>query len=240
MQEHAQRLGTGIDQSGGVAGLLLQSKHVGIDGVPPPRQRERHAHAVDHFGIAKRNLSALIALGRSGVRALQFLRRQGMIGERERGEDRRTSDGEEPEQRVQEKNEGEIDWHPWRIEQRHDPRAAKIGSNGGKIAQSLGAVGQSAQRVFDRTPEQRGRQHAIDPHSKSHQDARPQHIQRSHCGQRAPGNQRQIDERLDAAAGQHSVIDLQHVHGDRQHQQVHRHAERADSNQTFAAPIKNA
>src|SRR5204863_11983 len=59
-----------------------------------------------------------------------------------------------------------------------------------------------------------------------HQDAKTQRVQHAHDQQRADSDQSQENERFLAAAGQHPVIDFQHVEGCRERQDAHRRAER--------------
>jgi hypothetical protein len=87
------------------------------------RQRTPHAHAVDDFGVAERKIGSLKAACGRCIGTLQRTSGQAAIDQGESQQDDCTDEGDEPEEGVQQKDEGEIDRHPRRVEESHNPRA---------------------------------------------------------------------------------------------------------------------
>ena len=96
-----------------------------------------------------------------------------------------------PEYRVQQVDEGNVDGHPGRVEQRQDAGAAQKVADVAEVAQRLGGVGPALHGVVEPAPQHGRRQRAVEPGADADQDTRADEFEQPHQRQRAGRDQRQ-------------------------------------------------
>ena len=134
------------------------------------------------------------------------------------GEQRERADEEGSEQHrnahkgMKQKAHPDIDRQPRQIEERGQARARHERSHIVQVADRLLAFrgGAALQRRSHDELENAGRQPFVDPAPDAEQDASAQHVEQALKREQHQHEQRQSDQSWNAAARQHTVIDLQH------------------------------
>jgi hypothetical protein len=121
---------------------------------------------------------------------------------------------------VQEQKHREEHEQERRVDQRGESRTADEVADGIDVAQALARVARLRRQRQHRA--QHPRRHSIaHPHADAHQQPQAHRIQRAEHADARYGDNREQRQRLHAAAGQHPVVNLQHVEGRGERQHAH-------------------
>jgi hypothetical protein len=214
------------------AGLVVQV-------LPGGHRRAGHAHADHGFGAPQQLLR--LALRGAALRLVRFGRLAGQeLGQAaECHQQQRAGCRGGAEQRVQECDHGHVQHEPRCVEQRHEALGAEpaqraqllqqlgcgVALHGGmrrplRLGLHLGLhMGLHLRALFEHATQCRRRQPCGELFGGAGQGTRAQHVHRMRKADRHGDQRRQHRQRLDAAAGEHAVEDLQRV--ERRHQQRH-------------------
>ena len=127
---------------------------------------------------------------------------------------------------MQQESRSHEDRQPGSIAEGNQPRAGEELAQRVDVTQPLHmARAGSPQARAVHCVEGRAGDAGIEQQACAHQHSRTDHLQRRVDQQQGAGQHGDPDERRDAAAGQHAVVDLQHVERADEHQQVDEEAE---------------
>ena len=141
------------------------------------------------------------------------------IGDHEEN-DRRDGD-DVAEMRVDQEHRQQVDRRSRRIEHRQDHRAGQEAADLLEIGQRLELAVGAGLRGLGRGGEHRAAEPAFDIDRHAHQHEPPHHVEQDMGTDRDHDDQRQHDEGIEAAAGQHAVRHLEEIDRHGEHQGVH-------------------
>ena len=213
LHHHTEHLAEAAHAANHIARLGLQQQILRARLEKTVRGAVAKTHGAQNIGIAGVGVSQRHARGgglaNRGLQALGHEFRE----QRQHDQDQHAAGRQHPQDRVQHVDEHQVDRDPRHIEQRDQALAGEEAANGVDVAHRL-------QRRRRRLPAQRqlqrrgmGRRHhdGVDAAAQTHQRLRAQQIDDA-LKNIEPGDQhRQRDQGRGAVAGQHAVIDLQHV-----------------------------
>ncbi len=118
--------------------------------------------------------------------------------------------------------EDQKDWHPGQIEQRYWALAAEEAAHGIDVATALEGlgVGEAETRHVDGDAMGEGRDPLVEARAHSDEHLRADDFEKALEEIKADGEHREGQQGRDAAAGERPVVDLQHVEGAGQRQDV--------------------
>ena len=131
---------------------------------------------------------------------------------------------------MERKAEKQIDRYPGKIEQGQDPAARNEGADLVEIAQrqlSIGAISRGEGKMQD-SIEQARAQRSIEGIGDTDENAGTNDIEERLRPEQHGSQHGQRHQGRHAAARQHTVIDLEHEHGARQHEDIDHEAEERD------------
>ena len=181
-------------------------------------RRLTHAQGADDFRLAGNAF-----LGRIGVvlgldRLVQAGTGVPLVQPGQREKDHSADEGQHPDQRMEQEAAGQVDRCPRRIEQGQHPLAADGPAHIVELAQGMG-VGGLALQIHD--PRQDlARQHPVQTKSGAQHQSTAQPVQPGQGGQGEQGHHRDQDQRRQTTGRHDPVIDLHHIEGRCQIQQV--------------------
>ncbi len=211
---------------------LEVARHVLAVGLAPDgADAAAHAHGVKHLGVAAAGLGENRPLGAVPGGLLDRAPRQSVGDEGDGDEDQRADGGGDADQRVEEEADREIERHPRQIEQRARTGTGQERPDRIEVAKRLHAVGaprlerQPGEDVIDAAGER-----FVERDTDARKDAAAQDVEDALEGVERGGDDGEADQRRDAPAGDHPVIDLQHEEraGEVEEVEEHRHRRRAD------------
>ncbi len=124
----------------------------------------------------------------------------------------------------------QIDRHPWRVRQSDQAGTGQCLPHRRKIVQRLRRILTSLPEVaLEGGIEDPCIDVEIEACPDAHENHRPDPLEQGHQRKQPERNQGQHQQRRHVAAPQSAVVDLKHVDGGRQHQQIDEEAESADS-----------
>ena len=127
---------------------------------------------------------------------------------------------------MHEEQDRHVDRDPGRVEEPEQSVAGEELAQGREILDRLGAgLTESTQIGVEHGGEQPGVERHVEAGADTHQDARAHHLQTAHEQIQPDHQQREDQQGHLAAAGEHAVIDLQHVERRRQQEQIDEGAE---------------
>ena len=231
----AHELGNRPDHAGAVAGPGLQRQHAVVHLAPALAQRRQHAQGMDHFRIHQLVIGKLVGFHRHGVGIGQQFFGGPLHQKSHRQQDHDPGQGKPAQPRMQEKTERQVDRRPRRIEKGGQP------GPGQKLAQ-IGQVGDGLPRVAAAFVQDglKGRREDVfvdfflQARAGAHQQARAHPFQQAHQYIHAQDQAGQHHQGRNAAAGQHPVVNLQHVDRRRQHQGIDAEAEQRNHRENMA------
>ena len=237
LQRHAHHLGEGTEPARHVRGLLLMREVLPV-GLPPHlTDASCHAHGMHDLGVAARALADAITLRCCLDRRLGGLAGQDVGCDGETNEDQGTAHRDPPEQRVEREADEEIERDPRQVEQRRRAAAGEEGADLVEVAQRL-------LPITLRLPTQRGgnleaedalAQVLVDRGADAGEDAAAEHVEQALEEEQGEDDGREADQGRNAAARQHPVVDLHHVEGTGEVEDVDQAAEQGDPEQGAAA-----
>ncbi len=237
LQQQAQHLGDAAVGAGDVARAPDIGDILVVGARPALRHHISHSHRADGLavvavGFSEARAQRALARGVAGGRAAGALRQQGHREQDGAARGRRQS---EPglDEEADEQEYGD----PGKIDHRDRSGAGQERADLVEVAHRLERIAEmscAGGEADDRAVHGRG-EPLVEQRRGAHDHARPDHVE---CGLEAVGadeKNRERDEGRDAAAGQHPVIDLQHVERAGEHQQVHDAGEQRDAPELLAA-----
>ena len=225
LDEHAQELGEADQGRVAVTGLELQGERFLVQRRPAPDEVLPHAHGLDDVGVANRGLDPLHRADRALRRVPQRPPRGRLVDDRERQQSERGADRDQPEQRVHDRDDGDERRRPGRVEQGADARAGEKVADGREIAQRLTAGRFAAQRPAEARADQIGGQPPVEPAAHAAENMAAHGVERAEREQGRRGDQSEENQGLDPPAREHAVVDLPHVQGRGEDQQIDAAAE---------------
>ena len=151
------------------------------------------------------------------------------LGEDAQNQDQQAASHSHHSQRgMQDENQSEIDGHPGHVEKREYRVAAQKIAQALHVAQIAVLLGRFAgrrSRVLQIQLQHVAAEHVVELNAGPYQQARTDPLQQSHDHQRDDGGDGDDRQCRKIVAGQHFVINLQHVDGKCQLQNIDEHAE---------------
>ena len=161
-----------------------------------------------------------------------------VAGESEQEQDHGAGQRHVPHQGVQQIDDGEIDRDPGNVEQRCDAGAEER-ADGTEIPKAFALVVALAETGVERPAEGERADTPFQPGGDPIEHAAAQGVEQTEKQQRQGGDDRQVQQGFDASRGQDAVVDLKHVDGRGQHQDVQHGAEQHHSRQGAPAPTES-
>ena len=192
-----------------------------------------HAQRLNDFGLAGQGL--LGGIGRVAGTARTAQARPGvpLVHPGQTRQDDAPDQGQHPDRRMQKEAAGQIDRSPRGVEQSQGTLARDRAAQTVEVAQRLNPLRPAA--GLGHAGHDRARQIAIEPDARADEDAGPQPVERGQRAQGQNGDDADQDEGRQTGGGNHAVIDLHHVQGGGQIQQVDQGAERRRADEMDAA-----
>ena len=238
LQDHAQHPVDRAEAAADVARPLLRLHVAAVCLAPLVSHAAREAHRHDHLGVLPAGFREAVA-GTGKARRLHGRLARVDIGED--GEDDQHDCADQrsgAQQRVECKQDEQIERKPGQVEQGSRRAARKKRADSVEIADRLDAVvtathahGHPHHRVVD-APRKGFIERGTDPKQQARADQIDQALAREQ-DQRQHG---QSDQRRYAAAGQHPVVDLEHEEGAREHQDAAHAAQQPDARTAAPSP----
>ena len=188
----------------------------------------RHRHRHHGLGVASAFRGHAVGdFGRGLALAEQRLGAQ-LVQQRKHHHRERRGQCEGAERPVHQEGDGEENRRPRHVEECGRPGAGHELPHGRKIAQRLvGDVAAGFEPAARDGLERRRAEHAVETAGHAIEDLAANPFQQPERNIEDDQQDRQRHERRDAVAGQHAVVDLQHVQWPGQHQDVDEQAENA-------------
>jgi hypothetical protein len=139
---------------------------------------------------------------------------------------------------MNEEADGDVDRRPWRIDSRHRWRPAQRTAQRVELTQNMRLTCRTAPLALQRRQQHLRREQPVQPARHHQQQAHPRAVQERQHRQTREQHQRQVNERQQAAGRQHSVIDLEHVDGGGEVEQVQAGAEQDHEADVTAARVE--
>ena len=239
LQADADELGHHIDAGVAVRGQGLVVQNAAVIAKPALADGRQHAHGFDHFGIAQ----IVVGESRRGHGRLVGVGQRlagGHFGQVSQAKQQQRADQHhQPQQRVEHEAHQQINRHPRRIKEGEQAIAGQKLTHTGQIVNGLRRVAASALEVaFKRSGEHALVKLHVQAIAHADQHRRARQLQQLHQRVQAQRHQREHQQRGFVAAGQHAVIDLQHVNGRHQPQQVDDKAECAQLVKGFTEAVQ--
>ena len=193
---------------------------------PALRHGGQHAERRHHVGVAYRTVDIAPGAPRLRLCFLGGLARQPLVQDRKHEHGKRTGQRHDAEHRMEKENDEQEERQPRRIEERDQPGAAEERAHGVHVAQPV-QVARAAEpgRLREQPIEHARPERAIERRARHAQQPRANHVEERHDDERCHAADREIDERLLAAARQHPIEHLQHVDGRHEQKRIDREAE---------------
>ncbi len=116
----------------------------------------------------------------------------------------------------------QIDQEERGVDQGHHPGAAEESPDGVEVAEAIAGRNAAALGAGgDHRPQDQACESVGASHRVAHQDPGPYGIQQAEYCDRDDGDNADQQQRLNASADQHAIVDLQHVEGRSQSQKAH-------------------
>jgi hypothetical protein len=231
LDEQPQKLGNADEDRAAVARQGMVQERAVVVPMPSLQQGWQHAHGVHDLGVAHRRLATSLGDHPEIARLLQRRPHHQLVAEREREQEEGAYERERAEPGVQQPDHGDEHERPRHIEDRKDAFAADEAAQLGEITERLAAGRAPHERFAHAGREYRPAKRAIEPGADAHQRLATDHFEDPENQQREGGGCGERQERLDVAARQHTIEDLEHIERRNQHQQVQEQAESADHSQ---------
>ena len=226
LQEHAGELRRRRDEAGAVARARLQQDRLVVASVPARAQGGEHAHRPQNLTVPEGRARLLAGLAGDLARRVERSPR-GDLGQEGQSEERAAAEERHPaEPGVQDEAGDQEQQGPGQVAEGEE-RAARQ-----ELAQAVDVP--QARLVAGPWPQQSGPVHdleggagdlPIEDHAGPHQEARPEHLEGGVDRQREGGDRRDADKRRLVPAQEHAVVNLQHVQGADEEQQVREEGE---------------
>jgi hypothetical protein len=213
LQQHTEHLRDGAQPAGDVRRALLARHVTRIRVAPSTGETIAHAHGVHGLGIAPACFREAVSRHRSGDGLFRRATRERLGEKRERDQEERPEHGDEADPRVEGKADGDVQGDPGQIEKGGRTGAGQEAADLIEIAQRLQAVALSSR--LEGHPQKRvinaAVQGLVEGRPDAGKDPTSDEIQDALEGVQPTHDDREPDERRDAAARQHPVVDLEHV-----------------------------
>ena len=228
LQAGPQGFAHGPQQAGLVAGAGLQADDGVIEAAPARGHMAHHAHGAHDAGIAQGRAGEPGGHGIEAGGVLQAGAGQAFGQHAQDEDDDPAPHGHPAQGRMQHEDQGKVDGHPRQVKKGEHGVAAK------KIAQLLhvaqvalaGGPARSGGGMPEVHAEHGGAEHVVEGDARPHQKAGAYPLQQGQHDQADEGGKGDDGECGEIVAGQDLVIDLQHVDGESQLQDVDEHAEK--------------
>lgn len=153
--------------------------------------------------------------------SLEGLARNLIIDHRQDQQNHRSGNGQETEDRMEKEDDGQKNRRPGRIQDREDSTASEKIPQNGDVPQPL----RPWRLLCNRGQAQAGgegavRQLPFEPEADRDQGPAAHDIERRHDHERSQRQHSQVDQRVDTAATEHTIEDLQHEQRRGQHENV--------------------
>ena len=237
LQHHAHHLGDGAETAGDVAGALVARQIFFVGLAPAFGQSAGHAHRDQHFGVAPAGGGQIVAARREAHGLARRLARHEFGDDGERDQDDGADQRGHADQGVEGEADRQIERQPRQVEERARPHAGEERADVVEIAQRLQALVAPAhhQRQPHHGIEHAGIEGFVERGADAHQHAAADQVENALGDVQSAGQDHQADQRRDAAARQHPVVDLQHEDRAGQIQQVDHATHDADADEGVAA-----
>jgi hypothetical protein len=240
LQGHADDLGGSAETARHVSGPLL-ARHVAVVRLAPDRAHPAaHAHGLQHLGVSAVGLGEPHPLlgQRDGL-----LRRTARLELRQNGqcdEQQRAHEGGEAKPDVENEADCEVQRNPRQVEEGRRTHAGQEGAHLVEVAHRLEAVprprtpkGQAGHRVVDAIGER-----AVERRADPHQHPSADDVEDPLKGVERQGQHREPDEGRHAPARDDPIVDLQHVEGAGQVEDVDHRGDQPDAEERRAGEAK--
>ena len=236
LQHHAQHLGDRAEAAGDVARSLIADEIFFVGLAPALVHPAGHAHRHHHFGIATAGGGEIVALGRKPHRILRRLAGHELGDHRQPDQDDGADQRGHADHDVEGEADGEIERQPGQIEERARSHAAEEGADIVEVAQRLEALVAAAdqQRQAHDGVEHALVQGLVERGADPPQDPVADHVEHALRRVEEAGDDDQADQRRNAAARQHPVVDFQHEDRPGQIEQVDHAAHQANADECRA------
>jgi hypothetical protein len=231
LQDHAENLRGRAEPARDIGGLLLRGEVSLVRARPERRETAAHPHRAEHLGVAPACFRKAVARHAEANRGPGRLPGEDFREERQHDENQRAHERRDADPEMEGEADEEIERDPGHVEERGRARARQETADLIEVAERLQPVacgaalqGQPDDVVVD-TVAQRLVEACADPS----QDSRPYQVDHALKGIENEDDRGERDERRDAAAGEHPVVDLQHVKGAREHEDVQNAAHDPDA-----------
>ncbi len=201
-------------------------QHAALGGAPALRERRQHAHRRDHLGMAHRRADVAAELAARLPRlGLGVAGRE--VGEHaEQHEDQRRADREQAVERVQQEQHDEEQGRPQHLERRARGGRGQEAVDLAEVAHRLaGLAALAGERLARRRLQHRQAEAARGRHREHVEHPGADVLEHAEHHERADRDDHQHRQRLEAAAAQHAVVELQH---EQRHREVQQRDEEAD------------
>ncbi len=223
MQHHAEHLGEGADAGGRFARRQRGVHVLGMDLGVADAEEVRHAERADDFRVAAAALGHHLAFGAALGEFVGRLLALGVRVERQQDDDEAADDRHPAEPRMDDETADEEDRHEGHVEHGCRAEARQEPADLVEIADRLQAFGRfgALERHRGDEVEHAAGQELVEAGADSGQHLAAQRVEAALQQVGRQHDQRQADQRRDAAARQHAVVKLEHVDRPGQGQDIH-------------------
>ena len=188
LKGHSQSLGAGGQDARAIAGLGLKGKPSGVPLGPAALDAIHHAHGLDGFGVAQAGLGKRIGGQSVAVGGAKRFPGQKLGQKGDREQDDRTDQCDQPEHRVKQKDDPDIEGHPGGVEQGKRAGPGQKLPEAIEIAQPLDTFAEmAAQTVLERRQKDLSIQALVDLIADAHENPRADELEQSHDQEHAAG-----------------------------------------------------
>ena len=211
-----------------VAGAGLQADDRVIEPAPACGHMANHAHGAHDAGVAQGRTGESGSHGIEAGGILQPGTGQALRKDAEDEDDDPAPDGHPAQGRMQHEDQGKVDGHPRQVEKGKNSIAAQKVAQLLYVAQVAPAAcpARNCGGMLEVHAEHSGAEHVVEGDARTHQKAGAYPLQQGQHDKTDDGGKGDDGECGEIVAGQDLVIDLQHVDGESQLQDVDEHAEK--------------
>ena len=229
LQGYPHELGQRADDAGLFAGFRLQLQEAAVQLEPARHQVGQHAHRFDHFRIAQVVGGQVAGFDRHRVGFRQGLFRHGFVDVGQHDQHGRTAQREDAQRGVEHEDDRQVDRKPRHVEEGEYAVTGQELADIGQVAQGLPGIAAGLLQVLLESRRINPLVHFhVELRADPHQHKTAHQLQRAHAQIGRQHHQGQHQQRGLVAAGQHAVVNLQHVQRRHQHDQVDNGAEHTD------------
>ena len=212
LQHHPHHLGNRAKAARNITGPLIGCEIIAIGFFPPLADTACHAHGGQHLGVAAAGERQILTPHRQRRGALHGIMRQVFGQDGQCDQEHSATQRGQTDQRMERETDGEVQRQPWQIEQRTRPHPGEERAHIVEVAERLKpfAAVTDEQRHAHNDIVDPAAEHLVQCRSYADQDTAADQVENALNHIETARQHDQTDERRNAAARQHTVIDLEH------------------------------